>query len=37
VIENRQSWRSETGTDYDGLIEPRKVQARPVDAHLKST
>jgi hypothetical protein len=37
VIENRQSWRSETGTDYDGLMEPRKVQARPVDAHLKST
>jgi membrane protein implicated in regulation of membrane protease activity len=37
VVENRQSWRSETGADYDGLMEPRGVQMRPVDAHLKST
>jgi hypothetical protein len=37
VIESRQSWRSETGADYDGLMELREVQTRPADAHLKST
>jgi uncharacterized membrane protein YedE/YeeE len=34
ALETRQSWRSETGADNDGLMEARPVQRAPVDAHL---
>ena len=37
ALETRQSWRSETGADSDGLMEPRPAQSVPVDAHLKRT
>jgi uncharacterized protein len=36
-LETWQPWRSETGADNDGLIEPRPVHTAPVNAHLKST
>jgi hypothetical protein len=34
ALESRQSWRSETGADSDGLMETPPVQNQPVDAHL---
>jgi uncharacterized membrane protein YedE/YeeE len=37
ALETRQSWRSETGADNDGLMESRPVQNQPVDAHLNRT
>jgi uncharacterized membrane protein YedE/YeeE len=36
-LETRQSWRSETGADNDGLMEPRPFQSAPADAHLERT
>jgi uncharacterized membrane protein YedE/YeeE len=37
ALETRQSWRSETGADNDGLMEARPVQGEPLDAHLNRT
>ena len=37
ALEARQPWRSETGADNDGLMEPPPAKSALADAHLKRT